>query len=73
MEEKLEDFRELWEDASGRYVLIQVMTGSTDPTTCVVYDMHTRAGLLIEDDDLAIRVKTRMAASGVSMLREMPK
>lgn len=69
----LEELRELWEDKTGRYVLIQSERGSTDPTTCVAYDLQTQTGLVIEDDDLADEVMAKMAASGVPMLSEFPK
>lgn len=69
---KLESYRHLLEDDSGRYVLIQILSGSQGVETCVVYDLATKTGLIEEDDDVSRELKYRLAAKGVPMLSTIP-
>ena len=66
------DFEYLWEDRSGRYVLIQAYAGSDNHETCVVYDLFTKTGLIIENDDIAVEVTKRMVEKGFPMLFAIP-
>jgi|YelNatPaOPRAMG01_1025707.scaffolds.fasta_scaffold586266_1 hypothetical protein len=71
--EKLESYRHLWADESGRYVLIQSDKDSQDLETCLVYDLETKTALLEEDDDVYREVKSRLAQKGVPMLSAIPQ
>jgi hypothetical protein len=73
LNEKLESYRYLLEDGSGRYVLIQSDKGSQELETCLVYDLETKTALLEEDDDLYSEVKSRLAEKGVPMLSAIPQ
>ena len=72
MIETLEQYAYLWDDRAGRYVLIQAVEGSERVETCVVYDLESKTGLIIEDDSLALQVKVRMEAAGVPILKNIP-
>jgi len=72
MDEKLESYRYVWADESGRYVLLQSDPGNQDLETCLVYDLVTKTGLLEEDDDVYRELKTRLAQKGVPMLSAVP-
>lgn len=73
METGIQRFSYLWEDQTGRYVLIQSVPGSLSHETCVVYDCESRTGLLIEDDDVAVEVTKRLADKGVPILAAIPQ
>lgn len=70
--EKLESYRYLWEDESGRYVLIQSDKDSQELETCLVYDQETKMVLLEEDDDVYREIKRRLAEKGIPMLSALP-
>ena len=72
-DDDLQSFSYLWEDETGRYVLIQGVSGSQSHDTCVVYDLESKTGLLIEDDELAVEVAKRLAEKGVPMLPDLPR
>ena len=72
MPETLENYSFLWEDETGRYVLIQVIPNG-GYETCVVYDLESRTGLIIEDDDIALLVKKRLMEKEVPVLDNIPK
>jgi hypothetical protein len=72
MLDTFENYSFLWEDETGRYVLIQVIPDSDRYETCVVYDMESKTGLIIEDDEIALLVKKRLAQSGVPILDKIP-
>ena len=72
MKDKLISYRHLWEDDSGRYVLIQTDQASQDMETCLVYDMETKTALLEEDDDVYREVKKRLAEKGVPVMPKVP-
>ncbi|MFO0852429.1 MAG: hypothetical protein U0871_28290 [Gemmataceae bacterium] len=73
MNDDLQSLSYLWEDGTGRYVLVQAVSGGQSYDTCVVYDLESKTGLLIENDDLADEVKRRMAEKGVPMLPDLPR
>lgn len=73
MRDNVENYRHLWEDQAGRYVLIQAVAGGHSHETCVVYDLESKTGLIIEDDDVADQVKKRLADKGVPMLSTIPR
>jgi hypothetical protein len=72
-QDKVENYRYLWENSSGRYVLIQTdKSRGQEMETCLVYDLETKAALLEEDDDVYREVKTRLAGKGVPVLLARP-
>jgi hypothetical protein len=72
MANQRDEYKHLLSDATGRYVLIQVVPGSKDVETCVVYDTATKTGLVIEDDEEALLVKKQLADRGIPMLDNLP-
>ena len=72
LDEKLEVYRDLWNDRSGRFVLVQSIDGSLDYATCLIYDMETKTGLLEEDDELYLELQRRLSMNGVPMLAKTP-
>lgn len=72
MANRLDEYEHLLSDATGRYVLIQVVPGSKEVETCLVYDTATKTGLVIEDDEEALLVKKQLADRGVRMLDNLP-
>jgi hypothetical protein len=72
MIDNIENYEYLWDDQTGRYVLIQAVLGSQLLDTCVVYDLTSKTGLIIEDDDVAKQVKKRLADKGAPMLSDIP-
>ena len=65
LDEKLETYRYVWEDASGRYVLIQSVKGSQTHETCLVYDLETKRALPEKDDDVSRELKRRLAEKSI--------
>jgi hypothetical protein len=72
-EETADRYRELLQDASKRYVLVQSDPNSKDLETCLVYDLETKTALLEEDDDVYRELKTRLAQNGVPILLSIPR
>src|ERR1700761_4188683 len=66
LEDELEDLRELWTSAPGRFQLVDVRSehGSLLP-----YDLHHEQAVLIEDDELHQRVVELMIGAGVPVVR----
>ncbi len=73
MKDNLENYQDLIDDESGRYVLIQTVKGSDEVETCVVYDKQTRTGLIVEDDEIFLQLKTKLREQGIPILDELPK
>ena len=71
--ETIEDYEYLFNDSSGRYVLVQSGPGeSLEVSTCLVYDKVMNMVLLIEDDDINFKVMERLHESGVPILPNVP-
>ncbi len=67
------EFAYIFEDKSSRYVLVQSEYGSSDLSTCVVYDLNEKMALIIEDDEIAYEVLKRLQDLGARMLQGLPR
>lgn len=68
MRSRLEDFAPLWTERATDYVLIHVIDqGAAVPSNCVIFEKR-KGTLVIDDDALALEVKTRMHAAGVPIM-----
>ena len=70
---RLDEYRELIDDRSGRYVPVS-STGvlPCDPNMCVVYDRQLGCGLVEEDDELYAALARAMMDSGADVLARLP-
>jgi hypothetical protein len=66
------EYGHILSDVSGRYVLLQAVSGSHDYQTCLVYDRELKVALIEERDELAVLLVTRLHQNGVQMYAEVP-
>lgn len=66
----LDDFRDLWESPTSRYVLVRV-DGGPD-VQAMIYDPSRKMVELIDDDDLHEKVVERMISAGFPLVDRLP-
>ena len=71
-EDQLAEFVELWEDRASDHVLVRVERDSVDLRDCAIYCKSEKSAVVIDDDDLAMRVIQRMVDAGVPIVDEIP-
>ncbi len=69
--EQINRFLYLWTADATQYVLVRFVPG-TDLRECLIFDREAKSALLIEDEQLALEVRRRMAEAGVPVVNELP-
>ena len=67
----VDQFRYLWTDSAGRYVLIRLAPDSV--SRMVIFDRQDLSVVLVDDDDLSDQVVRRMIDAGVEILDDFPR
>ncbi len=70
--EDLAEFENLWTTDAEHYVLLRT-SGTDDLEQCSIYDKRAGGILIIEDDEVADAVETRMKDSGVPVVDHVPE
>jgi hypothetical protein len=65
------EYRYLWDGSTPGWVLLRDQ-GGPEPPTWTVFNLHTYAALIIEDDEIHAEVCREMLTHGVPVLDGLP-
>lgn len=72
MNDDLLEFEHLWNSRQGQYALVHVDQRLSPPNGCIVVDLIRRTALIIEDDNVALKVAARLLECGTPVYPSLP-